>query len=107
MDKGNAPQTLATFSPDEKKIAYVKKNDLYVYDLTSDKTTQITKDGKRNQIINGTTDWVYEEEFAITQGFSWSPDSKFIAFMRFDESKVKEFQMAMYGELYPNQYKFK
>ncbi|MFN5982934.1 MAG: S9 family peptidase [Fluviicola sp.] len=107
LDKGNAPQTLATFSPDEKKIAYVKKNDLYVYDLASDKTTQITKDGKRNQIINGTTDWVYEEEFAITQGFSWSPDSKFIAFMRFDESKVKEFQMAMYGELYPNQYKFK
>ncbi len=107
LDLGSAPQTLATFSPDETKIAYVKKNDLYIYDIISAKTKQITQVGKRNQIINGTTDWVYEEEFAITQGFSWSPDSKFIAFMRFDETKVKEFQMTMYGELYPNQNKFK
>jgi dipeptidyl-peptidase-4 len=100
-------QTLATFSPDESKIAYVAGNNLYVYDLSTDKSVALTNDGKQNAIINGTTDWVYEEEFAITQGFDWSPDSKYIGFMRFDERAVKEFQMAMYGNLYPEAYTFK
>jgi dipeptidyl-peptidase-4 len=104
---GNELQTLATLSPDERTIAYVSENNLYTFDLTISKNRQFTTDGKRNTIINGTTDWVYEEEFAITQGFQFSPDSKFIGFMRFDESNVKEFQMAMYGELYPDQYTFK
>jgi dipeptidyl-peptidase 4 len=100
-------QTLGTFSPDEKKFAYVCKNDLWCFDLATKKTKQLTKDGKKNEIINGTTDWVYEEEFAITQGFSWSPDSKLIAFMRSDERKVKEFKMALYGDLYPSYYEYK
>lgn len=103
----SAPQTLPTLSPDETKLAYVAGNNLFVLDLASGKETAITKDGAINSIINGTTDWVYEEEFAITQGFEWSPDSKFIAYLRFDESQVKQFQMAMYGDLYPEQYTFK
>ncbi len=101
------PQTLATFSPDETQIAFVAGNNLYNYELSTAQTIQLTNDGKQNAVINGTTDWVYEEEFAITQGFSWSPDSKHIAFLKFDESAVKEFSMAMYGELYPENYTFK
>lgn len=103
----DTPQTLATFSPDGKQIGFVAANNLYVKDIASGKITQLTSDGKQNAIINGTTDWVYEEEFAITQGFLWSPDSKYIAFMRFDESAVKQFSMAMYGQLYPDDYTFK
>jgi dipeptidyl-peptidase-4 len=64
-------------------------------------------DGKRNKIINGTTDWVYEEEFSITQAYSWSPDSKYIAFLKFVEKKVKEFGIDMYGELYPDRFEYK
>lgn len=104
---GTEKQTLATLSPDETQIGYVAANDLYIYDIASGKTIRLTRDGKQNAIINGTTDWVYEEEFAITQGFCWSPDSKYIAYMRFDESAVKQFTMAMYGTLYPEQYTFK
>lgn len=104
---GDDKQTLPTFSPDETQIAYVAGNNLYNYTIATGKSKQLTKDGKFNAIIYGTTDWVYEEEFGITQGFLWSPDSKFLAYMRFDESKVKEFSMAMYGELYPTNYVYK
>jgi dipeptidyl-peptidase-4 len=100
-------QRLTTFSPDGKMVAYVRDNNLYMMALNSLKETQITFDGKMNEIINGTTDWVYEEEFAITRGFYWSPDSKKIAFYRFDESKVKEYTMQMWGELYPEGYTYK
>jgi dipeptidyl-peptidase 4 len=100
-------QTLGTFSPDETKLGFVAGNNLFVYDLINNTEKQITFDGKINSIINGTTDWVYEEEFAITQGFEWSPDSKYLAFMRFDETHVKQFQMAIYGNLYPDEYTFK
>ena len=102
-----APQSLATYSPDGLKVAFIHKNNLYVQDLTSNKTIQLTKDGATNQIINGGTDWVYEEEFAITKGFDWSPDSKHIAFLKFDESEVKEFTMTYHYDLYPEQYTFK
>ena len=97
----------ASFSPDGSKIAYVKENNLFFYDLNRSHEIQITKDGKMNNIINGSTDWVYEEEFAIWKGFFWSPNGDKIAFYRFDESKVKEFEMAIYGTLYPSQTKFK
>ncbi|WP_343603733.1 S9 family peptidase [Fluviicola sp.] len=103
----DVPQTLGTFSPDETKLGYVSGNNLFVYNLNTNTSKQITFDGKQNSIINGTTDWVYEEEFAITQGFEWSPDSKYLAFMRFDETDVKQFQMAIYGKLYPDEYTFK
>lgn len=107
LDDAREHKTLATFSPDGTKVAYVSQNNLFVKDLNTGKITQVTKDGKQNEIINGTTDWVYEEEFAITKAFDWSPDSKQIAFLKFDERFVKEFQLAYYGELYPMQYRFK
>lgn len=107
LSKLDTRATLATFSPDGQKVAFVSENNLFVVDILSGNETQLTFDGKRNEIINGTTDWVYEEEFAITQGFGWSPDSKMIAFLRFDERNVKEFQMTYYGGLYPDQYVFK
>ncbi|MDC0201828.1 S9 family peptidase, partial [Flavobacteriales bacterium] len=98
----------ATFSPDGKNIAYVFENNLYVYNLNWNKTTQITNDGEKNKIINGASDWVYEEEFALVRSFEWSGDSKTIAYYRFDESKVKEFSMDLFkGGLYPTQEVFK
>ncbi len=103
----NGKQRLTTLSPDGTKVAFVRDNNLYWMDLATLEEHAITTDGKVNEIINGTTDWVYEEEFAITQGFQWSPDSKKIAYMRFDESKVKEYNMQMWGALYPEDYKFK
>jgi dipeptidyl-peptidase-4 len=72
-----------TFSPDGKKIAYGYQNNLYVKDLASGQTTQITFDGKKNTIINGITDWVYEEEFAFVRAFEWNANSDRIAFIRF------------------------
>ncbi|MEQ6123079.1 S9 family peptidase [Pseudotenacibaculum sp. MALMAid0570] len=97
-----------TFSPDSKKVAYAKNNNIYIKNLATNSVTQVTKDGKTNSIINGTTDWVYEEEFAFVRAFEWSNDSKFIAFLRFDESKVREFSMNVTGnELYPTQQVFK
>ena len=97
-----------TLSPDGKKIAYAKDNNLFVYDIASKTTTSITTDGKKNSIINGITDWVYEEEFAFVKAFDWSADSKKVAYIRFDESQVPEFSMSMFGkELYPMMQTFK
>jgi dipeptidyl-peptidase-4 len=103
----NGKQRLTTLSPDGTKVAFVRDNNLYWMDLEKMEEHAITTDGKVNKIIYGTTDWVYEEEFAITQGFQWSPDSKKIAYYRFDESNVKEYNMQMWGELYPEDYKYK
>ncbi len=103
----NGKQRLTTLSPDGTKVAFVRDNNLYWMDLNTLEEYAITTDGKINKIIYGTTDWVYEEEFAITKGFEWSPDSKMIAYMRFDESKVKEYNMQMWGQLYPEDYKYK
>ena len=97
-----------TFSPDGSKIAYAKENNLYVYDVASKKSTEITSDGKKNAIINGITDWVYEEEFAFVRAFDWSKDSKKLAYIRFDESAVPEFSMSMFHkDLYPTIETFK
>ncbi|MFH6933736.1 S9 family peptidase [Flavobacterium sp. FlaQc-30] len=97
-----------TFSPDGTKIAYAKENNLYVYDLASKKSTAVTTDGKKNAIINGITDWVYEEEFAFVRAFDWSKDSKKIAYIRFDESQVPEFSMSIFHkDLYPTIETFK
>ncbi len=97
-----------TFSPDGKKIAYAKGNNLFIYDIISQSNTQITTDGSKNAIINGITDWVYEEEFAFVRAFDWSKDSKKIAFIRFDESQVPEFSMSVFAkDLYPKIETFK
>ncbi|GAB5416139.1 MAG: S9 family peptidase [Crocinitomicaceae bacterium] len=107
LDSEREPQTLAQYSPDGMKVSYIFENNLYVKDIASGKVTQLTKDGEKNKIINGTTDWVYEEEFAITEAYGWSPDSKHIAFLRFDESDVREYNMKFFNELYPDLYTFK
>lgn len=95
-------QQLADFSPASDKIAFVRENNLFVKNLVSGEENQITTDGKKNHIINGTCDWVYEEEFGFAKGFHWSPDGERIAYYRFDESKVKEYTLTYYGELYPD-----
>lgn len=100
-----------TFSPDGSKVAYSFENNLYVLDLATNETTQITKDGEENKIINGTTDWVYEEEFAFTQAYQWNKDGSKIAFLRFDESEVPVMSIDFYGtypnQLYPEAYTYK
>lgn len=97
----------ATLSPDNDKVAFVKDNNLYMVELAGNKLTQITQDGEWNKIINGAADWVYEEEFSMAQAFKWSPDGQKIAFIKFDESEVPEFNMQLWGPLYPVDYKFK
>ncbi len=97
-----------TFSPDSKKVAYAKNNNIYIKNLRNNSVTKVTRDGKKNHIINGICDWVYEEEFSFVRAFEWSKDSKNLAFLRFDETRVNEFSMDMVGsELYPTQQKFK
>ncbi len=100
-------QMYATFSPKSTEVAYVKENNLFYKDLTSGNEIQITTDGKKNEIINGASDWVYEEELVLVKAFDWSPDGTKIAFYKFDESKVKEWNMEIYNDLYPEQVKFK
>jgi len=97
-----------SFSPDGTKVAYGRKNNLFIKDLSSGTTKQITFDGEKNKIINGITDWVYEEEFAFVRAFEWNASSNKIAFIRFDETEVPEFSMDIYGtELYQTQEVFK
>lgn len=105
-DKGK--QSYATFSPDGTKVAFVRQNNLFYVSLADGKEVQVTDDGKFNSIINGTTDWVYEEEFGFVVGFHWSVDSKKLAYYKFDESQVKEYNLQRWGnQLYPTDYKFK
>ena len=98
----------ATFSPDGNKIAYVLDNNIYINEINSGRTKQVTFDGQKNQIINGASDWVYEEEFGLVRSFEWSPDGEHIAYYKFDETNVKEFSMDLFkGGLYPTQEVFK
>jgi dipeptidyl-peptidase-4 len=98
---------LPAFSPDGSKIAYVKDNNLYIFNIAEGLTLQITSDGERNNIINGATDWVYEEEFGFERAFYWSKEGNYLAWLRFDESEVPEFSFPIYGTLYPENYTFK
>lgn len=98
----------ATFSPYSNQVAYVKENNLYIEDLDTKKVIQCSTNGKKNEFINGMSDWVYEEEFAFTKAFQWSPDGRFVAFYEFNEKEVKEFSMTSYNQqLYPTEYRFK
>ena len=98
----------ARFTPDGRQIIYSDLNNLWAYDIASKKSRQLTTDGAWNEIINGTTDWVYEEEFGLTTAYAISPDSRTVAFLRFDESRVKEFQMMRFdGKLYNEAFSFK
>lgn len=97
-----------TFSPDGTKIGFAKANNLFIYDIASKSTIQVTTDGTKNAIINGITDWVYEEEFAFVRAFDWSADSKKLAYIRFDETEVPQFSMDLYRkDLYPTSETFK
>ncbi|MEP7376137.1 MAG: S9 family peptidase [Chitinophagaceae bacterium] len=96
-----------TLSPDGTKVAYVKENNLYIKDLTSNSTKAVTTDGKWNYIINGNCDWVYEEEFEFSRAFQWSPKGTYIAYYRFDETEVKEYNMTMYDNAYNEEYRYK
>jgi len=101
-------QSLATFSPDGNYIAYVVDNNLFLSNLKTQEIKQITTDGYKNKIINGATDWVYEEEFGLVKGFCWSPDSKNLAFLKFNETEVSEYSLEYhYNELYPHNKRYK
>jgi len=105
-DKGK--QLFPTFSPDGKKIAFVRDNNLYIKNLETGAETAVTTDGEQNKIKNGWGDWVYEEEFSKADYFDWSSNSQYLAYVRFDEGRVKDFTMDFYkGELYPEKYTFK
>jgi dipeptidyl-peptidase-4 len=104
------PSTLmfAKFSPDGKQVGYVVKHNIYVEDLATSQVKQLTFDGTED-LINGTFDWVYEEEFGLRDGFRWSPDSKSIAYWQLDASEVKDFYMinntdSIYSYIIPVQY---
>lgn len=93
---------------DGSTIAYVFENNLFLFDVAAQKTTQITQDGKKNSIINGITDWVYEEEFAFVRAFDWNAEGNQLAYLKFDETEVPVFSMDIYGnQLYPQQDVFK
>ncbi len=94
-------QQLATFSPDGDMVAFVRDRNMFIKNLKFGSESQITWDGKENEISNGAPDWVYEEEFGFNKAFAWSPDSKFLAYMRFDETEVPEYSMITYSGEFP------
>ncbi len=100
-------QMYPQFSPDNKKVAFVRDNNLFYKIIKTDQEVQITKDGEFNSIINGHADWVYEEEFFLTRAYEWSKDGSKIMFAQFDESEVKEFSYPRYNGLYPEIVSFK
>ncbi|MDD3107885.1 MAG: DPP IV N-terminal domain-containing protein, partial [Alistipes sp.] len=101
-------QQQALFSPKGDRVAFVRENDLWVVSLDTGEESRITQDGVRNQILNGLPDWVYEEEFAFARAFAWSPDGTRIAWLRFDERRVREYHLPRFqGALYPEDYTFK
>jgi len=95
-------------NPAGTKVAYGYNNNIFIKNLTTGRTTQVTEDGIKNSIINGITDWVYEEEFAFVRAFEWNNDGSKIGYIKFDEAKVPRFSMDVYGKgLYPKQQVFK
>lgn len=97
----------ASLSPNGTQVAYVYQNNLLVRNLQNNTETAITNDGEKNKIINGIPDWVYEEEFSFSKAYEWSPDNNYIAYIRFDESKVREFAFNVFKGLYPDEYSYK
>ncbi len=103
----NGKQISPSFSPDGNKVAFVRDNNLFIKNLVSGDEKQVANDGKKNFIINGICDWVYEEEFEFVQAFQWSPDGSTLAFYRFDESAVPEYTVQFFNDLYPENYTYK
>ena len=101
------PQQTPVFSPDGNQIAFVRDNNIYLVKLLYDNAeSQVTKDGKRNEIINGIPDWVYEEEFSTNSSMVFSADSKQLVWVRYDESAVKQYSMQLFKGLYPERTEF-
>ena len=107
LNNGNFVQE-PTFSPDGSKVAFIADNNLFYQDLNSGKITQITTDGKKNSILNGLADWVYEEEFGHAKLYEWTKNSDAIVFVKSNESEVPEMSIPIYGkQLYPSEMRFK
>ncbi|MEM1357012.1 MAG: S9 family peptidase [Bacteroidota bacterium] len=99
---------LATLDPTGQRVAFVVDNNVWVKELVSGALTQVTKDGKTNEIINGAADWVYEEEFSFSRAIHWSPDGSYLAYLKFDETKVLEFTYTdFHNDMYPEYNTFK
>jgi dipeptidyl-peptidase-4 len=106
---------MAQFSPDGRIVAFARHQNLFLKKLDFNTEIAITEDGEKNKIINGTPDWVYEEEFEATRHFAWSPDSKLLAFTKFNETDIPEFSFQLFKNeskdddlnLYPGYLKFK
>lgn len=113
----NGPQQVPLFSPDGHQIAFVRNNNIYLVKLLfGNSESQVTTDGEFNKVLNGIPDWVYEEEFSFNCAFDFSADSKMIAYVRFDETQVKQFSFPWYKgmapemkqyEYYPGAYEYK
>lgn len=110
LGKGLPAQSLmfAKFSPDGRKVAYVSEHNIYTEDISTGAITKLTKDGTR-KLINGTFDWVYEEEFGCRDGFRWSPDGAKIAFWQVDASRIRDYYMlnttdSVYSQVIPVEY---
>lgn len=99
---------IPTFSPDGRMVAFVRDGNIFIKKFEFDTEVQVTNDAERNKVMNGITDWVYEEEFETTRLLSWSEDSGYLAFVRTDETEVQEYSMPMYGtSQYPTSYTYK
>lgn len=102
------PVQNAVLAPNGKHVAYVQNNNVWIWDATTGERKAVTQDGAKNKIINGAPDWVYEEEFSFHVALWWSPNSEYLAYLRFDETEVPIFSMDVYGTgLYPQQQQFK
>lgn len=106
-DRKRGFQMFAKLSPDGKKVAFVRDRNIFLVDLATGAEKQLTSDGSENAIINGTTDWVYEEEFGLRDAWQWSPDGRFLAFLQLDESKTPLFSMVDNRGKYPQVTSFK
>ena len=106
-DRADGFQMFAKFDPDARRVAFVRDRDLFVVDLETGDERALTSNGSPGGVINGTFDWVYEEEFGLRDGFAWSPDGRHIAFFQLDESGTRDFQMTDFRSLYPETFQFR
>lgn len=106
-DRAKGFQMFAKMNPQGDQVAFVRNRNLFVVDLATRQETQLTTDGSEGGIINGTFDWVYEEEFGLRDGWQWSPDGQYIAFFKLDESATRDFAMTDLRELYPTYVNFR
>lgn len=107
LSKSDEPQQMAQFSPNGRMVAFARNNNLFIKKMDFGTEMAVTTDGVKNSIINGTPDWVYEEEFGLNRCFEWSVDSKMLAWVRFDESAVKQFSFDIYNSPYDESYTYK